>query len=40
MAKGGVVVDMYAFKSIIKRKNPHHDKLFKQLESEIRKREE
>ena len=38
MAKGGVVVDMYAFKSIIKRKNPHHDKLFKQLESEIRKK--
>ena len=38
MAKGGVVVDMYAFKSIIKRKNPHHYKLFKQLESEIRKK--
>ena len=29
---------MYAFKSVIKRKNPHHDKYFKQLEDQIKKK--
>ncbi len=36
--KGGRIVDMYAFKAVIKKKNPHHDKYFKKLQAEIRKK--
>ena len=34
--KGGRIVDMYGFKAVIKKKNPHHDKFFKQLQKEIK----
>ena len=34
--KGGKIVDMYAFKAVIKRKNPNHDKYFHQLVKEIK----
>ena len=34
--KGGAIVDMYAFKAIIKKKNPHHDKYFKKLLKEVK----
>ena len=36
--KGGGIVDMYAFKAIIKRKYPKHDKFFKKLEDQIKKK--
>ena len=29
--KGGEIVDMYAFKAIIKKRNPHHNKFFRKL---------
>jgi len=36
--KGGEVVDMYAFRAIIKKKNPHHDKYYEKLLREVKKK--
>ena len=36
--KGGVIVDMYAFKAVIKKRNPHHDKSYAKLLKEIKKK--
>ena len=36
--KGGEIVDMYAFKAIIKKRNPHHNKFFRKLERQIEKK--
>ena len=36
--KGGEVVDMYAFRAIIKKKNPHHDKYYEKLLKEVKKK--
>ena len=36
--KGGNIVDMYGFKAVIKRKNPNHDKYFKKLLAEVKKK--
>ena len=36
--KGGHIVDMYGFKAVIKRKNPNHDKYYKKLLAEVKKK--
>jgi len=36
--KGGLIVDMYAFKAVIKKRNPHHDKSYAKLLKEIKKK--